>query len=116
MIHSTKVVLGTVLPLLFYPPFPFPDEVELTAGPWPLQISKAQRRSTVAGVIRMRVVGCQMQDKAQASAQVRWINPGKLQLIWGGGATQAPCHSHTSIPLTFLLLLHTPFTLGNPSE
>lgn len=57
------------------------SRVVLTAGPWPPQISKTQRRSTVAGVIMLRVVGCQMQDDAWTLVLYWWINPRKLQLI-----------------------------------
>lgn len=87
MIHSSKGVRGTVLCLLLS------LSVELTAGPQPPQISKAQRRSTVAGVIMMRVVGCQMQDEAWALGPCWWINPRKLQLIVGSVQfTQDPHH------------------------
>lgn len=48
---------GTVLHLLLLFSLPFSDRVELMAGPQPPQISKAQRRSTVAGIIMLRVVG-----------------------------------------------------------
>lgn len=63
MIHCSKGVRGTVLCLLLLLPFLLAEwRVELTAGPQPPQISKAQRRSTVAGVIMLgdKVARCRM--------------------------------------------------------
>lgn len=76
---------------------PFSDRVE---EPQPPLISKAQRRSTVAGVIGLRAVGWQMQNESGALVPYWWINPGKLQLIAGsihGLANPRPPSSPSSI-------------------